>query len=104
MKQIFDWLREQMEEAKFPITDCKVCVKANGIQVTDDAVLYERANEIINEAEAKWEGDCCEWKKSLVYGYIKNPHTGRIFSNEPSMQNVYCNTCGKPIKIMEVEL
>lgn len=54
MKQIFDWLRKQMQEARFPITDLKVDVRESGIQATDDAVLFERVNEIINEAEAKF--------------------------------------------------
>ena len=90
MKQIFDWLREQIGDRK------ENCSSITMIDVN-------RVHNIIDEAEAKWEADCCTWKKSEVYGYIKNPHTGRIFSNEPSMQNVYCNTCGKRIKISEVE-
>ena len=92
MKQIFDWLREQIEA---------IALRAGW--TNDVFVNVHDVGIIIDEAEAKWESECCVWKKSEVYGYIKNPHTGRIFSNEPSMQNVYCNTCGKPIKISEVE-
>ena len=33
--------------------------------------------------------------------FIQNPHTKRLYSNEPSMQNIYCNTCGKKIKEVE---
>ena len=43
--------------------------------------------------------DVCEWKSASDGEFILNPHTKRLFSNEPSMQNVYCNTCGKKIKI-----
>ena len=45
--------------------------------------------------------DVCEWKLASDGEFIKNPHTKRLFSNEPSMQNVYCNTCGKKIKVVE---
>ena len=45
--------------------------------------------------------DVCEWKSASDGEFIKNPHTKRLFSNEPSMKNVYCNTCGKKIKVVE---
>ena len=45
--------------------------------------------------------DVCEWKLASDGEFIKNPHTKRLFSNEPSMKNVYCNTCGKKIKVVE---
>lgn len=38
---------EQLGEAKFPITDLKQGVKINGIQQTDDAVLYNKAVKIV---------------------------------------------------------
>lgn len=44
--------------------------------------------------------DACEWKSASDGELIKNPHTKGLFSNESSMQNVYCNTCGKKIKIV----
>ena len=40
----------------------------------------------------------CEWKYNK--GFIVNPHTRRMFSAESSMQNNYCNTCGKKIKVV----
>ena len=106
MKKIFDWMREQMHEARFPITDLKVGVKENGIQVTDDAVLFERANELINEAEAKWETDCCEWKQ--YHGKIRkrwaNCNSGTNDFNTFTLKRFnFCPYCGKPIKISEVE-
>ena len=45
--------------------------------------------------------DVCEWKSASDGEFIQNPHTKRLYSNEPSMQNVYCNTCGKKIKVVE---
>lgn len=36
-----------LEEAIIPIIDLKMGVKTNGIHQTDDAVLYERAVEIV---------------------------------------------------------
>lgn len=44
--------------------------------------------------------DVCEWKLVSDVEFIKNPHTKRLYSNEPSMKNVYCNTCGKKIRIV----
>ena len=44
--------------------------------------------------------DVCEWKSASDGEFIQNPHTKRLYSNEPSMKNVYCNTCGKKIKIV----
>ena len=46
------------------------------------------------------DDDVCEWKHISGGEFIKNPHTNRFYSNEPSMKNVYCNTCGKKIKIV----
>ena len=44
----------------------------------------------------------CEWKAEKDI-FIQNPHTKRKFSNEPSMKNIYCNTCSKKIKIVRCE-
>ena len=46
------------------------------------------------------DDDVCEWEY-ISGGFIKNPHTKRLYSAEPSMKNVYCNTCGKKIKVVE---
>ena len=46
-------------------------------------------------------GDVCEWKSVSDGEFIQNPHTKRLYSNESSMKNVYCNTCGKKIKVVE---
>ena len=45
--------------------------------------------------------DVCEWKSASDGEFIQNPHTKRLYSNEPSMKNIYCNTCGKKIKVVD---
>ena len=64
---------------------CRICV-------VDDAI------EIVKQGGAS--DDVCEWKSASNGEFIQNPHTKRLYSNEPSMQNVYCNTCGKKIKVV----
>lgn len=61
------------------------------------AISIHKAIEIVN---AGVKDDVCEWKSVSDGEFIKNPHTKRLYSNEPSMQNIYCNTCGKKIKIV----
>lgn len=59
-------------------------------------------NRPVQEKEETNTADMCEWKEVIGfdYMYIKNPHTNRLYSNEPSMKNIYCNTCGKKIKVV----
>ena len=64
--------------------------------VYNDAI--KKAIEIVKQGGVA--DDACEWKSERDGEFIQNPHTRRKFSNEPSMQNVYCNTCGKKIKIV----
>ena len=58
---------------------------------------YYDAKRAIKNAKTVKE-KVCEWKLEKNM-FIQNPHTGRKFSNEPSMKNIYCNTCGRKIKI-----
>ena len=60
-----------------------------------------RYEKEIAEMFLKVFDDVCEWKSASDGEFIQNPHTKRLYSNEPSMQNVYCNTCGKKIKVVE---
>lgn len=97
MKQIFDWMREQMRNMTYEADDW------NG--ETYKAVDLDDAEEIINEAEAKWEADCCEYEyhvapsKDIYFlTSCKNRHNGMLIANRP-----YCPYCGKRIKIVEVE-
>ena len=62
---------------------------------------YVRLNEAIEIIkQGGVSDDVCEWKSVSNGEFIQNPHTKRLYSNEPSMRNVYCNTCGKKIKIV----
>lgn len=70
--------------------------KAN-IEIGD--IGYSDKDVFINVEEIS--DDVCEWKSISDGEFIQNPHTKRLYSNEPSMKNIYCNTCGKKIKVVE---
>lgn len=63
------------------------------------AISIRKAIEIVKQGGVA--DDVCEWKSASDGEFIQNPHTKRLYSNEPSMKNVYCNTCGKKIKVVE---
>ena len=65
---------------------CRICVVDDAIEIVKRGGVFD---------------DVCEWKSASDGEFIQNPHTKRLYSNEPSMQNVYCNTCGKKIKVVE---
>ena len=65
---------------------CRICVVDDVIEIVKRGGVFD---------------DVCEWKSASDGEFIQNPHTKRLYSNEPSMQNVYCNTCGKKIKVVE---
>ena len=58
----------------------------------------KKAIDRIYKNADKFERNYCEWNVLHEGCFIQNPHTKRLFSNEESMQNVYCNTCGKKIR------
>ena len=87
MKQIFDWLREQRVNT-IELSDGRICVELSLVR------------ELINEAEAKWESDCCEWKE--ISWNVYNAHE-RFCGDNILKEWTYCPYCGKPIKIVEVE-
>ena len=70
----------------------------NGYRDTK-AISIHKAIEIVKDGGVS--DDVCEWKSASDGEFIQNPHTKRLYSNEPSMKNVYCNTCGKKIKEKE---
>ena len=126
MKQLFDWLRELINDT-------------NGVDLFGDKFTnMNRVNAIINEAEAKWESeyvsigaykqvawerdiaieqlhelgyefgekireaDCCEWKKyesDIIFPYKTSCGHSEVFFDTFK----FCPYCGKPIKISEVE-
>ena len=87
------------------------CVGTETETIRDKAVKWNNNSskrvpyEFIDYVEGKREigvsDDVCEWKLASDGEFIQNPHTNRLYSNEPSMKNVYCNTCGKKIKVVE---
>ena len=62
------------------------------------AISVHKAIEIVKQSGVS--NDVCEWESVSDGEFIQNPHTKRLYSNEPSMKNVYCNTCGKKIRIV----
>ena len=79
---------------------CHDCEQADTMTCNECPVL-----EVLNDiCEIVKQGgtydDVCEWRSVIDGEFIQNTHTKRLYSNEPSMQNVYCNTCGKKIKIV----
>lgn len=99
MKKIFYWMREQINGkiVKSPTNNehwfRDECVRNNA---------YANAIDIIDEAEAKWEADCCEWKgkKNDMLGLYKTT-CGNLSIVNPYWN--FCPYCGKRIKISEVE-
>ena len=64
-------------------------------------IFMDKDTIVLRKYEENKADDVCEWKSESDGEFIQNPHTKRLYSNEPSMQNVYCNTCGKKIKVVE---
>lgn len=71
----------------------------NGGMGGEKVVNLDDAIEIVKQGGVS--DDVCEWVSASDGEFIQNPHTKRLYSNEPSMKNVYCNTCGKKIKVVE---
>lgn len=96
MKQIFDWLREQIKEMK---SAPKTENQWNYGWETSCSVFEHK----INEAEAKWESEVCEWRCGEVM--LKSPHKNSKFTctKDGDFKYTFCPDCGKPIKISEVE-
>lgn len=99
-----DKVIEELEEIKGSACDGKSCSEC---EYTSDClegeqsekVAIDKAIEIVKQVGV--DDDVCEWKAASDGEFIQNPHTKRLYSNEPSMQNVYCNTCGNKIKVAE---
>lgn len=73
----------------------------NSSWIKGDEEFSITRNELIEIVKQDGVDDVCEWESVSDGEFIQNPHTKRLYSNEPSMQNVYCNTCGKKIKVVE---
>ena len=81
---------EQNEPMLLNTDELILCMLALRLQVID-----------IDNASGGVSDYVCEWKSASDGEFIQNPHTKRLYSNEPSMKNIYCNTCGKKIKVVE---
>ena len=98
MKQIFDWLREQMR--KEIVCNHTTPIKAEHARI----IAFENSIKLVNEAEAKWESDCCEWKYDDEEDYYETSCGNlQIIMGGTPTENGYrfCLYCGR--KIVEVE-
>ena len=82
--------------------ECNRCESCSLLEVCAGSKYCGKCHEKIIEIvkQGSVSDDVCEWKSASDGEFIQNPHTKRLYSNEPSMQNVYCNTCGKKIKVV----
>ena len=67
--------------------------------INADTKWLDKAIEIVKQGGVA--DDVCKWESASAGEFIQNPHTKRLYSNEPSMKNIYCNTCGKKINVVE---
>lgn len=99
--KVVEELKELRKKDVCDYLDCDVCLYADKCgAVTDqsDNLKWDKAIEIVKHGVIF--DDVCEWK-GKEKEFIQNPHTKRLYSNEPSMKNIYCITCGKKIKVVE---
>lgn len=96
---IFNWMRAQVPQ-RWRFCDIGYVMKIFDV------------NNIITEAKAKWESDCCEWKFEKNTGLVwhcENECEGYNISYQRELKTFLeefksvCPRCGKPIKIVEVE-
>lgn len=91
MKQTFDQLRGAILDKAFKVYDGTIAVDIHDV------------GELINEAEAKWEADCCEWEHKEHYVNCFCKCHGIMVEHDWAIGFKFCPYCGKPIKISEVE-
>ena len=100
--KVVEELKELRKKDVCDYLDCDVCLYTDKCSAETDQsnnIKWDKAIEIVKHGVIS--DDVCEWKSASDREFIQNPHTKRLYSNEPSMQNVYCNTCGKKIKVVE---
>ena len=107
MKSVFEKIIEKLEERTSFLSDCTKYGNKDAEQQNKSystMMMYEVADLVEDLIEIAKHGgvsdDVCEWKSASDGEFIQNPHTKRLYSNETSIQNVYCNTCGKKIKVV----
>lgn len=101
MKQIFDWLREQMDKEYNHYMRMADYTEDEELRAFKHGVSkgLDMAHGFINEAEAKWESECC----IRVVGKPFTSSCGQKYDKWTYVGEPYCAKCGKPIKISEVE-
>ena len=64
---------------------------------------WKNALDMVNEAEAKWEEDCCEWKKykDKRINYKNCKWRNEDIDEYSVEQFEFCPYCGKKIKVVE---
>lgn len=108
MKQIFDWLREQMHKTaninnSCPSEMCWTRTSKNCDKCDLQSLKVREIFEVINEAEAKWEADCCIWEHRKHYANCLCKCNGIMVEHDLAIGFTTCPYCGKRIKISEVE-
>ena len=93
VEKVVDELKEVHE--KF----CKNVACDELCEHCEEYIMFNKNIKIVKQGGVY--DDVCKWELASDGEFIQNPHTKRLYSNEPSMQNVYCNTCGKKIKVVE---
>ncbi len=100
--KVVEELEELEEKDVCDYLDCDVCLynKKCGVETDQSNNLkWDKAIEIVKHGVVA--DDVCQWQSVSDGEFIQNPHTKRLYSNEPSMKNIYCNTCGKKIKVVD---
>ena len=107
MKQIFDWLREQMQSKanlyrECPSEACWIRTSRDCEKCDLKSLEVREIFDLINEAEAKWESDCCEWTFMEGVEDCRCGCNGYHVDYMVATKYNFCPYCGKPIKISEV--
>lgn len=92
MKQIFDWLREQIVHTAEDVSPNM-----------DKLLVMYNVEKLLNEVEAKWEAEVCEWKHKEYHSCCLSECNGVYEDYDSVLGWEFCPYCGKPIKISEVE-
>ena len=100
MKQTFDWLRAELnkEIEWYKVHGANEDLRRGIIGATN------RALTLTNEAEKKWESDCCEWKHNETADFWEASceHLCIFMADGPKENEyAYCPYCGR--KILEVK-
>lgn len=96
MKKIFDDIRKEID-----IHSDEACFLPDDTMVVSES----RLKQILDEAEVKWESECCIWKQEKILEFSLSDCVTSCGHAEHYSVGIdkYCRHCGKPIKISEVE-